>query len=234
MILNASKLRFDGVLTEDKSIFPKGRYEVPSPERGTEFIEIRGRDGDLTKKYGYKDIPLTIRFYIKDKSFKKTFRKVKGFLLDAKTLEIDDDDDIYYKIKSVNIPPAENLMRTFGEFDVELILDPFQYEKSNNAIGVTSSTTINNDGYDCLPIVKVVSEGTGKIYINDDEIHVNNVNGTLVIDSEQMNAYRPGNPPLNANNRIEGDFPIIKNGKNTIKFSGSIKKLEITLNKRWR
>lgn len=233
MILNASKIRLDGIYAHEKGISPKGRYEVPTAERDVEYIEIRGREGPLTKKYGYKNIPLTVKFYIHSEGFKKTFRKVKPFILNAKTFQVDDDDEVYYKIKSVNILPSENMMKTFGEFEVEFIFSPHQYETNNNPIILTSSKTIQNDGYKCLPIITATVAGTGNIYIGDQQITVKDVNGTITIDSEMKNAYRKGSPPQNMNKHMIGKFPVFENGNSAVSFDGDISKLEIVMNRRW-
>jgi|SRR5690625_4858794 len=234
MLLNASKIKINGVLTDDKGVYPKGRYEVPTPEEDTEIIYIRGRDGELTKKYGYRNIDLPILFYMKDESFKTAFRKAKSFILNAKTLQVDDDDEVFYKVKSVNINPAENLMKTFGEFEVEFTLDPFTYELDNAPITITSQTTIDNDGHTALPIITAQVSGTGKIYINDQEITIRDVNGEITIDSEMQNAYRAGSPPQNMNKHMIGEFPTLQHGDNVVEFDGDIERLEVILNKRWR
>src|SRR5699024_8553769 len=111
-----------------------------TPDEDIEYVYIRGRDGELTKKYGYRNIDLPIRFYMKAKSFKKAFRKAKPFILGAKTLQVDDDDEVFYKVKALYIQPAENTMKTFGEFVVFFTLDPFQYDLENEPVTVTSQT----------------------------------------------------------------------------------------------
>lgn len=234
--MRASKIKINNVYTDEYNFKPKGRIEVPTAEQRTEYIVIKGRDGSLTKKYGYEDISLPINFTMHDtvKGFKPVFRKIKQYLFSAETLVFDDDSEVYYKVKSIKIATAENLIKEFGEFTVNFTLDPFQHEVSNDPIEITSSTTINNDGYEALPIINAYVEGTGRIYINDEEIIIENVNGQITIDSEMQNAYRKGSPPQNMNNKMEGDFPVLKNGNNTIDFDGDITKLEIIMNKRWR
>lgn len=233
-LLNASKIKINGVYTDEYGIYPKGRYEVPTPEEDVERIYIRGRDGELTKKYGYRNIDLPIRFYMKDESFKTAFRKAKTFMLNAKTLQVDDDEEVYYKVKSVTVRPAENVMKTFGEFDVEFTLDPFQYEVNNPTETITSQTTIHNPGYEALPVITVHMSGMGNIYINDQEVTIQNVNGTITIDSEMQNAYRiEGGYIVNLNKHMIGRFPVLEHGQNTISFDGDISKIELIKNWRW-
>ena len=233
-MLKASKIKINDVYTDDYGIHPKERIVVPTPERDIEHVEIRGRHGTLTKKYGYKDIPLPVRFYMKDKdSFKPIFRKAKMHLLNAKMITFDDDDEVFYKIKSAQINEAENEIVTFGEFIVDFTLDPFQYEVTDSTRTITSRTTLTNPGYESQPIITAQVAGTGKIYINGQVITIQNVNGTIIIDSELMNAYRNSNGIItNLNRHMIGDFPVLEHGNNVVSFDGDIESLEI--NPRWR
>lgn len=237
MKLNASRIKINGIYTDEKGIYPKGRYEVPTAEEIVEPIdEIKGRDSPLTKKYGYKNIPFPVTFYMRADSFKTAFRKAKPFLLNAKTIQVDDDDEVFYKVKLVKINPAENTMRTFGEFEVEFTLDPYMYEINNEPITITSRTVIKNDGHKTLPIITAQVSGTGKIYINDQEITIKNVNGSITIDSMMQNAYRKSPAGViaeNMNNHMIGHFPVLQHGDNVIEFDGDIAKLEVIPNRRW-
>ncbi len=234
--MRASKLKINDVYTDEYNFKPKGRIDVPSAEEDIAQVDIKGRDGNLTKKYGYKDIVIPITFTMFDviNGFKPTFRKTKHYLYEAKTLTFDDDDQVYYKVKSLHIETAENIIAQFGEFTATFTLDPFQYEIENDPITIAQETTITNDGYKCLPIIKADVSGTGRIYINDEEIIVNDVNGKITIDSEMQNAYREGSPPQNMNNKMVGKFPVLISGDNSISFDGDIESLQIIMNKRWR
>jgi predicted phage tail component-like protein len=230
--MRASKLKINGVYTDEYKVKPKNRIEIPTPEQDVEYKEIRGRNGTLTRKYGFKNIPLPVHFTIHQESFKKTFRKAKMYLFNAKTLSFDDDDEVHYKVKSVQIDTAENIVEKFGEFTVNFILDPFQYE-TNPIQTITSSTTLNNQGYESEPYIKCFVSGTGKIYIGEQVITIKGVNGTIEIDSAMMNAYRNESGLItNLNNKMIGDFPVLVEGNNRISFDGDITKLEI--NPRWR
>lgn len=230
--MRASKLKINGVYTDEYKVKPKNRIEVPTPEQDVEHKEIRGRNGSLTRKYGFKDIPLPVHFTIHHESFKKTFRKAKMYLFNAKTLVFDDDNEVHYKVKNVQIETAENLVERFGEFTVMFTLDPFQYE-TNPIQTITGPTTLNNQGYESEPYIKCFVSGTGKFYIGEQVITIKGVNGTIEIDSEMMNAYRNENGLItNLNNKMIGDFPVLVSGSNVIKFDGDITKLEI--NPRWR
>ena len=234
----ASKIKLDGVYTDDYGLKVQGRYEIPTAEKDIEFIEIKGRDGELTKEYGYKNITLSVSFSLntrwKSESFKSVFRKVKQYILNAKTFAVDDDPEVYYKIKSTQIESAENKIVKFGQFVVNFVLDPFQYEVDNAPISITSQTTIINEGYEALPVITAHVAGTGNIYINEQKVTIQNVNGTITIDSEMQNAYRIADGYVtNLNKHTIGRFPVLEHGENVIRFDGDITKIELIKNLRW-
>ena len=208
---------------------------VPTPEQDIEYVEIRGRHGSLTKKYGFKDIPYQLEFFFfDDLPFKQAFRQAKTMLFSAKTMIITDDPTVYYKIKSLSIETAENDIINYGRFIVNITLDPFQYEVNNPTEIITSRTTINNPGYEAEPVMTAHCNGTGNIYINDQEITIQNINGTITIDSEMQNAYRvSGGYVTNLNKHMIGKFPILEHGSNVISFDGDISKIELIKNWRW-
>lgn len=224
----------DNVDTRTFDIYQRERVVVPTPQEEIEHIEIKGRHGSLTKKHGFKDILLPVDFFFyENTSFKAAFRIAKMKFFNAKTLSFIDDDSVFYKIKSVRIDDALNDILEMGEFTVQFRLDPFQYEIADSSRTITSRTTLTNPGYQSQPIITAQVAGTGRIYVNGQEIVIQNINGFIIIDSELMNAYRNASGIItNLNNHMVGDFPVLEHGQNVIEFEGDISSLEI--NPRWR
>ena len=231
--LNASAIYINGVDTAEKGIHPIERAPVPSAEQDIEVIDIKGRHGSLTKKYGFRDIPYQLDFYInKSLPFKQAFRKAKQFLHESKILRFSDDPDVHYKVKSIRIDDAENIIVKYGRFTVEFTLDPFQHE-TNDTETITSRTIFTNPAFESQPYIKATCSGDGKIIVNDEEIQIVDINGIIEIDSELMNAYRKATGSItNLNNHMVGAFPVFQHGDNIVEFEGAISKLEI--NPRWR
>lgn len=230
-------LLIDGVPVSEYELYYKELPTIPTAEQDIEQIEIKGRDGYLTKKYGFKNISYPIELYFYENvSFRKAFRLVKPFLFNAETISFADDDEVYYKVKSVQIDTAETNIYKFGMFTVVFDLDPFQYEFDNEPITVLSRKIITNEGHKTLPIITAQVSGTGKIYINDQEITINNVNGSITIDSMMQNAYRQASTGLiteNMNKHMIGEFPVLGHGDNIVSFDGDISELEVISNRRW-
>ncbi|WP_181294608.1 distal tail protein Dit [Heyndrickxia sporothermodurans] len=227
VILDTTKIK-------DINLSLSERPAIPTPERDTEHIDIQGRHGSLTKKYGFKDIPYSLTFdFLEDTPFKQAFRKAKIVFFKAKKLSFEDDPDIFYMIKSVEIEDALNDVLEYGQFTVNFTLAPFAYEVTK-LITITSQTTLTNAGYESEPYIKAYAAGTGKIYIGNQVVTVKDINGFIEIDSTMMNAYRKENGLItNLNNHMIGDFPVLVEGRNVIKFDGNITKLEIDPRWRW-
>lgn len=225
----------DGVKLSEYDLYYTTLPPIPTAEQDIEHVEIRGRHGSLTKKYGYKDIPFEVALYFyENRSFRKAYRLAKMYLLFAETLNFMDDEEVYYKIKSVRIDTAESEIFKLGMFTVEFTLAPFMYEIDNEPQIITSETTITNLGYESEPMMTVTASGTGNIYINDQEVTVKDINGTITIDSELQNAYRKESGSLeNLNSHMIGDFPVLEHGENKISFDGDISRIELTTNWRW-
>src|SRR5699024_7005984 len=111
----------DGVTSDSFGVYVKDRPPVPTAEQDVEYVEVRGRDGSLTKGYGYKDVVYTITMHMYEdggQAFMPSFRAIKQRILNAKTLAFSDDLAVYRKVKDVTILEAYNPTQEFGRFDV--------------------------------------------------------------------------------------------------------------------
>lgn len=226
-------LYLDGIAVSEYYLSVKERSEIPTAERDVEIIEIRGRHGSLTKKFGYKNKPLKVKFnFLEDVPFKSVFRVFKNVLLNAKILKFSDDPDIYNKIKNVTIETATNEVEEYGEFIVDFLLDPFDYEE-DVTINISGATTIFNQGYEAEPYIKIYGAGTGKVYINGQSFQVT-IDDFVEVDCDMMNAYKTVNGIISSRNgKMVGVFPILSSGENNISFDGGITKLELIPRWRW-
>ncbi|MGG0731560.1 distal tail protein Dit, partial [Bacillus paramycoides] len=117
----------DNQLASDYGICMVERPVIPTGEQEVEHIVVPGRHGSLTKKGAFKDVSLKVKFnLLEDENIKPLIRRMKPWLLDGKTLFFT-DDDVYRKIKHVEIGDIANEIEEHGEFEVDFTLDPFEY-----------------------------------------------------------------------------------------------------------
>ncbi|MGX5623486.1 phage tail protein [Bacillus cereus] len=206
-----------------------GRPVIPTAKQKVEHIEIPGRHGSLTKKGAYENVPFKVKFNMLERENIKPFiRRAKPWLLQGKTLFFT-DDDVYRKIKHVEMGDIITEIEEHGEFEVDFTLDPFEYTEDVN-LKLTKPGVIYNPGtIESDPKFWIVGNGTFRITINDVSFQIKDVNGSVVIDSEVLEAYTD---TISMNNKMVGQFPILGVGENTIEWSGAIQFMEIR--PRWR
>ena len=219
----------DNIPSSDFKLAPTFRPDIPTPEQVVESINVDGRHGSLTRLGAFKDIDFPIEYNILEMdNIKPQLRKIKGYFFGKKTLQFT-DDDVYYKIKSLQITETDNQIEEYGLFTVQFICDPFQYEKNTIKIITQSSTLINIGTVESEPLIKVFGTGNIKISINDKSFQILSLTDYISIDCELKETHRN---KASRNKNMVGEYPVFKVGNNIISFTGSITKLEIE--PRWR
>ncbi|MEB8859252.1 phage tail family protein [Bacillus cereus] len=219
----------DNQLASDYGICMVERPVIPTAEQEVEHIEVPGRHGSLTKKGAFKDVPLKIKFnMLEDENIKPLVRRMKAWLMNGKTLYFT-DDDVYRKIKHVVVGDIVNEIEEHGEFEVDFKLDPFEYTEDVNIMLSTPGSIYNPGTMESTPMLFVAGNGTIRIFINDVSFQIKDVNGSVVIDSELLEAY---SGTVSMNDKMIGGFPEFQIGENKIEWSGAIQFMEIR--PRWR
>ncbi|MFJ8453328.1 phage tail protein [Bacillus paramycoides] len=223
-------VRINEMLGRDYHLCMVERPDIPTAKEKVEFIEVPGREnGSLTKKNGYEDVTFKINFnLLEDYNIKPLLRRIKSWLLDAKILSFT-DDNVYRKIKSVEIGDIANEIEEYGQFEVNFVADPFEYAIQQPLEITTAMTIVNYGTKYSLPKLTIYGSGSITITINDTTFLIRNVNNSVIIDSELKEAYS-GTTPMNSN--MIGSFPTFKTGENTISWSGTVTKIEVET--RWR
>lgn len=77
------------------------------------------------------------------------------------------DDNVYRKIKSVEIGDIANEIEEYGEFQVEFTLDPFEYTE-DISLKLDKPGVIYNPGtFESEPKLWIVGVGNLRVTIND-------------------------------------------------------------------
>ena len=210
-----------------------GRPSIPSANKRYESTEVEGRDGSLTRFIGYEDLKFTLTFNILfQNDIKQKLREIKGLLSGAKTLAFDDSPNFFYKIKQAQISDTETIIKSSGVFTVEFVCEPFEYEKTSSAAYTTKPISLTNQTTaESLPIIKVTGTGTVVLTVNGTGITLDGLTSSIVLDSELQEAYTGLTTNMNSN--MNGNFPVLKIGSNTISWTGTVTKVEIDPKWRW-
>ena len=211
----------------------KGRPNIPSANKRYESTEVEGRDGSLTRFLGYEDLKFTLNFNILFQSdIKQKLREIKGALAQAGTLSFDDSPNFYYKIKQAQISETESVIKSSGVFSVDFVADPFEYQKTSSTAYTTKPISLTNQTTaEALPLIKITGTGTVVLSVNGTGITLTGLTSSIVLDSELQEAY--AGLTTNMNSSMNGNFPVLKIGSNTITWTGAVTKVEIDPKWRW-
>ncbi|CAI8805461.1 phage tail protein [Bacillus pseudomycoides] len=217
----------DKGLASDYGLCMVDRPVIPTAKQKVEHIEVSGRHGSLTKKGAFEDVPFKIKFnLLEEENIKPLVRDIKVWLMNGKTLYFT-DDEVYRKIKHVEIGDIVNEIEEHGEFEVEITLDPFEYVEIVPFIVTKSETFMNIGTYESAPKFEIFGNGDVRIMINDVSFQIKGITNSVIVDSELLIAYE-GTRPI----KTVGSFPNFQVGENTITWSGNVN--EILIEPRWR
>ena len=211
----------------------KGRPNIPSANKRYESTEVEGRDGSLTRFIGYEDLKFSLTFNILFQSdIKQKLREIKGVLAQASTLSFDDSPNFYYKIKQAQISETESVIKASGVFSVDFVAEPFEYQKTSSTAYTTKPISLTNQTTaEALPLIKITGTGTVVLSVNGTGVTLTGLTSSIVLDSELQEAYTGLTTNMNSN--MNGNFPVLKIGSNSITWTGTVTKVEIDPKWRW-
>lgn len=139
----------------------------------------------------------------------------------------------YYKARIANQIPFEKVLRgnPHCTFAVNFRCYPFFYADAAADITVTTSGTIitNPGSVYSEPILTVTGSGNITLMVGLTIVELENISGSIVIDSVLQEAYQ-GTTLMN--NHMNGEFPVLKPGANAISWTGTVTKVVVRPN--WR
>lgn len=229
---------FNGISSKDVGIevetFPT--YDIP--EREYESIHVPGRNGDViidnaTYKNGTRSYEVSIATY--NLSYHQKMAAVAKWLHSASgysRLEDSYEPDFYRQAYYKDSLEIENLFNEAGKATIKFICKPQKFYKSGEipATFMTSGSIQNRTIYTSLPKILVTTDNTaGQIVISGVRVGIKANAGTIIIiDSELQDAYNDSGTNKNLFvELLDGEFPVLVPGNNTISFSGGVSKIDI-------
>lgn len=216
------------------------------PEQRGEKITIPGRNGFLFESddgYNGKTLEIECTFLppenYSENQIKELIMQIPLWLDGMGKLICSDYPELYYDATIINSISIERMMKLYRRFTLEIEVQPFS--KSIQEYTITKNTiteeTINiNSYYNSYPEIIVTGTGTISITINNKTMILNDVSNPITLDCELMNATE-NNGLTNVNNKVNGEYPFLKPGNNTISIvlgeNSSLTSLEIKYRGTW-
>lgn len=206
---------------------------ITKPEVRTEIDEIDGRDGDVITRLGYKSYDKKIEIglhgsYIVDDI-------IEYFVTnDSGTVTFSNEPKYYYNYDILDNIDFTRLIR-YKTAELTLHVQPFKYLVGEEKHVLTASGTVKNSGNTMArPVIHLTGNGTVGVSLNSNEIFkVDLSNDTeITIDTFKLDAY---NGSELKNRLVTGDISkfVLKQGENTIDFTGTVTSCAFSNYSRW-
>lgn len=203
---------------------------------------VSGRDGTVKASGGeYTDSVVQLEMDVIDEN---KLPAVLGWLSGCGDLRFSDEPGVIYTNATVDkeFKRKQIFPRTTAQrFTVHWTCDPFRkaYPEAEPIIITESNTQINNPGTaDALPRIEIAGYGDFSLTIGMQTMFFSNVEGGIIVDSEQMDAFTADGALL-ANDKTDGEFFKIGPGMSAVSWltggedsSGSVS--SVTILPRWR
>lgn len=212
---------------------------ITKPQMRVSAEEIDGRDGDIVTPLGFSaydkeiDIGLHGEFDLDD---------VMDFFNQSGKITFSNEPDKYYNFAQYNGIDFEKLIR-FKTAKVGFHVQPFKYalNESEKTFDFSSSATSgelsirNNGNYTSRPTIKLTGSGTVNLSINGAQVMVIDMseNPVIILDATEMNAYAPDTSLMNR--KVTGNYDnlVLKAGKNSISYTGTLTEIAVNNYSRW-
>lgn len=196
-------LTYDGVDSSSFGVFISGEGAFDAPARRGEMISIPGRNGSLFMDEGvFENITVEYPAFI-GTGYEELFRTKLGDLRSAlssrgnykRLTDTYHPDEFRLGVFREGLEVDPQHITRAGGFTMKFDCKPQRFLTSGEIpqIFTTNGSIINPTMFAALPIIKVTGDGTVAFGINGEyRFIVSNNPGTIIIDSELMEAYLPG------------------------------------------
>jgi len=222
---------FKGINSNTMNVVVGKLPDIEKAEANIEKIPIKGRSGFLTYTDGtYQGTVKPIECTLDNGSVEA----IAAWLEGNGDLILSTEPNRVYDSTIINKIPFSKVLDTWQDFLVQFECQPFKKATTNGVITINASGgTVTSPGTGMAdPIFKVFGSGTVIVTINGTAVQLNGLTDYLTIDSYAGECYHLITEPRNTS--MIGDFPQLQPGVNTITWTGTVTKIEITPNWRYK
>lgn len=205
---------------------------ISKPKMRTKITTIDGRDGSIVDELGYESYTKRITIGITKTN---DLDKIIKYFTGKGEIIFSNEPDKYYKVQINNNIDYNRLIR-YKKATIVFYTEPFKYKyrEPKFTLNITNQTSymITNQGLEnSKPIITLYGSGDVTFTLNGVDVFTVNIDSDYItIDSEKQEAYKNGTLK---NRKMNGDFPLLKPGINTITWTGTLTKIIVDPKSRW-
>lgn len=230
-MLNRFSFFLDGESCRTHGMVCSGTGVWDAPERDVEVIEIPGRNGALTIDNGrWKNVTISYPILITP-PFPQKSAEARAWLCSApgyRRLEDERYPEVFRKARlrgGISFKPTEKLDAATATLTFDAMPQRFLKSGEDAVTFSASGSLYNPTRYEALPLIVVNGTGDGTLTVNGNTMTISDISSNVTLDSEICRAYKGTTPK---DSTVEGSYPVLVAGANTITFTGDITSVVIT------
>jgi len=220
---------WNGTNTQDKHIQVANRVPVVRPEERVQHVTIPGRVGELTVTEGdqiYNSYIQTAEVAVDGKA---NVHEAENWLKGEGLITFDTEPNRQQKARIIGAVTLDKHSKNMDRYSasVQFYCEPVKSDPDEEDIEVTESgATITNPGdLNAYPLIKITGSGQITLSCGGNVLTIPECVSGWTVDCENEWILDGGTP---LGGVCSGAFPVFVPGVNTLAFTGSITKLEIT------
>ena len=235
---DAAWFSFKGIESTDMGVWVARLPDIPLAEARGKAVEIPGRDGALWQDDGaFRDIALRVDIEV---DWDAELDEITAWLTGAGDLTLSTLEDYRYEARVVKGFDLKRGVYARGWYraTVEFSCKPFRYQLGRPLMTpITQPGSFRGRGtWFARPVITVYGSGDVNLLLNGDAVLLDGVDGHITLDCEAMMAFRDG---VNVSPQVtilsdDDAWPRLNPGDNQINWTGSVSRVVIQPNWRWR
>ena len=232
----------DGKNSEDYNLFIQHTPLIETPARRLELKSAFGVHGGVPyDEQAYENTEMQLLMFIDGDDRTKDREKVDALLRNngvfKEFIPYFDPTKIYYVMNMDGIKyESPSWYKEKQALEVIFTVKPYKYLRNVDDITFTTSTTVINPIDDVSqPLITLEGKGDITLTVNGDKFLVQNVDGSVIIDSERYFTYKRKSASVieNQNSKYrQKPYPIFKPGSNSVSVSQNATR--VVIKPRWR
>ncbi len=207
---------------------------ISKPKMKTSITKIDGRDGDIIEDLGYESYTKNLKIGLKGNF---DINQVIKYFTGEGSLILPNESDKYYLCRIMDKIDYEKLLR-YKTATVNFYAQPFKYKNAEAEVDLTiddeTSLVVTNAGLEISkPIITLYGSGTVEISLNGSTIFSYTFPANedeVIIDSIEEEAHLSN---TYKNRNMNGIFPKLEPGNNTITWTGNLTRIKVQPKSRW-
>ena len=228
-----------GESSDSHGVVVKSLPPVYTPQLRDESVIIPGRSGALHLQDGaYEEQLMMIEGYLPYEQGVKVspLETIKEWLTGTGDLTLSDRPQRKYRARIIDSIAFTPWVVGFADrmFSVSFWADPFAYEDpASQLLLYEPFTLVNPSAIPAEPVITVRGSGTVVLAVGDVSVTLENVSGSVTIDSEARLAYVSGASTPVAITLNDEVWPVLGPGGSRISWSGGVNQVVVQPNWRW-